>query len=165
MAVREIICIFKLVHLNNSISKALDHVDYLGGHRDQLRYTVIHRFKCNFLKTLQDKDINVPHVALVMFNSAAHNKPSLIWGLLPKMGLFKHTVGDGLDVRKAAFECIHPAGQLPGGAGRPAVPGSRRGRTQGPLRHQDADVPDAGQTGVSVSCCRSAETGLTGGAT
>lgn len=36
----------------------------------------------DFLKTLQDDDINVRRVALVMFNSVAHNKPSLIRGLL-----------------------------------------------------------------------------------
>ncbi|XP_044205521.1 cullin-associated NEDD8-dissociated protein 2 [Thunnus albacares] len=81
----------------------------------------------DFLKTLQDEDINVRRVALVMFNSAAHNKPSLIRGrlatVLPhlyketqirkdlirevEMGPFKHTVDDGLDVRKAAFECMY----------------------------------------------------------
>lgn len=36
----------------------------------------------DFLKTLQDEDIHVRRAALVMFNSAAHNKPSLIRGLL-----------------------------------------------------------------------------------
>ncbi|XP_074508619.1 cullin-associated NEDD8-dissociated protein 1-like [Sebastes fasciatus] len=81
----------------------------------------------DFLKTLQDEDINVRRVSLVMFNSAAHNKPSLIRGLLAtvlphlyketqirkdlirevEMGPFKHTVDDGLDVRKAAFECMY----------------------------------------------------------
>ncbi|KAJ0069023.1 hypothetical protein NL108_015895, partial [Boleophthalmus pectinirostris] len=81
----------------------------------------------DFLATLKDEDINVRRVALVMFNSAAHNKPSLIRGLLTKvlphlyqetqirkdlireveMGPFKHTVDDGLDVRKAAFECMY----------------------------------------------------------
>ncbi|CAG5977970.1 unnamed protein product [Menidia menidia] len=81
----------------------------------------------DFLKTIQDNDINVRRVALVMFNSAAHNKPSLIRGLLGtvlphlyketqirkdlirevEMGPFKHTVDDGLDVRKAAFECMY----------------------------------------------------------
>uniref|UniRef100_A0A3P9AC87 TATA-binding protein interacting (TIP20) domain-containing protein n=1 Tax=Esox lucius TaxID=8010 RepID=A0A3P9AC87_ESOLU len=81
----------------------------------------------DFLKTLQDKDPNVRRVALVMFNSAAHNKPSLIHSqlasVLPslyketqirkdlirevEMGPFKHTVDDGLDVRKAAFECMY----------------------------------------------------------
>lgn len=36
----------------------------------------------DFLQTLQDDDINVRRVALVAFNSAAHNKPSLIRDLL-----------------------------------------------------------------------------------
>ncbi|XP_027759089.1 cullin-associated NEDD8-dissociated protein 1-like isoform X2 [Empidonax traillii] len=81
----------------------------------------------DFLQTLQDPDLNVRRVALALFNSAAHNKPSLIWDLLNvvlpslysetkvrrelirevEMGPFKHTVDDGLDVRKAAFECMY----------------------------------------------------------
>ncbi|KAJ1110677.1 hypothetical protein NDU88_008025 [Pleurodeles waltl] len=81
----------------------------------------------DFLKTLQDSDLNVRRVALVMFNSAAHNKPTLVRDLLGmvlphlysetkirkdlirevEMGPFKHTVDDGLDVRKAAFECMY----------------------------------------------------------
>ncbi|XP_070594405.1 cullin-associated NEDD8-dissociated protein 1-like isoform X2 [Erythrolamprus reginae] len=81
----------------------------------------------DFLKTLQDPDLNVRRVALAMFNSAAHNKPPLIRDqlntVLPhlynetkvrrelirevEMGPFKHTVDDGLDVRKAAFECMY----------------------------------------------------------
>jgi len=35
-----------------------------------------------FLNALQDNDINVRRVALVTFNSAAHNKPSLVRDLL-----------------------------------------------------------------------------------
>uniref|UniRef100_A0A4X2LA96 Cullin associated and neddylation dissociated 2 (putative) n=1 Tax=Vombatus ursinus TaxID=29139 RepID=A0A4X2LA96_VOMUR len=81
----------------------------------------------DFLKTLQDSDLNVRRVALALFNSAAHNKPSLIRDFLDntlphlytetkvrkelirevEMGPFKHTVDDGLDVRKAAFECMY----------------------------------------------------------
>ena len=81
----------------------------------------------DFLKTLEDEDLNVRRVALVAFNSAAHNKPSLIRNLLDQilpqlynetkvkpelireveMGPFKHTVDDGLDLRKAAFECMY----------------------------------------------------------
>ncbi|KAM9326759.1 cullin-associated NEDD8-dissociated protein 1-like [Gastrophryne carolinensis] len=81
----------------------------------------------DFLKPLQDSDPNVRRVALAMFNSAAHNKPSLVRNLLKRvlpplynetkvrkelireveMGPFKHTVDDGLDVRKAAFECMY----------------------------------------------------------
>ncbi len=39
----------------------------------------------DFLKTLEDPDLNVRRVALVAFNSAAHNKPSLIRDLLPNV--------------------------------------------------------------------------------
>lgn len=39
-------------------------------------------FSGDFLKTLEDPDLNVRRVALVTFNSAAHNKPSLIRELL-----------------------------------------------------------------------------------
>lgn len=95
------------------------------------------------MNALQDSDINVRRVALVTFNSAAHNKPSLVRDLLlptntiadtngdhekkssliqclynetktrkelireVEMGPFKHTVDDGLDLRKAAFECMY----------------------------------------------------------
>jgi len=97
--------------------------------------------KCfgKFLNALQDANLNVRRVALVTFNSAAHNKPSLVRDLLVtpggdehmddsntliqhlynetkirkelirevEMGPFKHTVDDGLDLRKAAFECMY----------------------------------------------------------
>jgi len=81
----------------------------------------------HFLATLKDPDLNVRRVALVAFNSAAHNKPTLIRDLLREvlpqlynetqkrkelireveMGPFKHEVDDGLDLRKAAFECMY----------------------------------------------------------
>lgn len=80
-----------------------------------------------FLFALQDPEPAVRRVALVAFNSAVHNKPSLVRDLLPEllpqlyletkikkelireveMGPFKHTVDDGLDIRKAAFECMY----------------------------------------------------------
>lgn len=41
-----------------------------------------YNFLGDFLKTLEDPDLNVRRVALVTFNSAAHNKPSLIRDLL-----------------------------------------------------------------------------------
>lgn len=85
--------------------------------------------KCigEFLIALQDENINVRRVALTTFNSAAHNKPSLVIDLLPQilpllyhetlvkpelireveMGPFKHQVDDGLDLRKAAYECMY----------------------------------------------------------
>ena len=80
-----------------------------------------------FLSMLEDPVLAVRRVALIALNSAAHNKPSLIKDmldfLLPKlyaetnvrkelirqveMGPFKHRVDDGLDMRKAAFECMY----------------------------------------------------------
>jgi len=80
-----------------------------------------------FLFRLQDPEPTVRRVALVAFNSAVHNKPSLVRDLLPEllpllyletkvkkelireveMGPFKHTVDDGLDIRKAAYECMY----------------------------------------------------------
>eukprot|EP00123_Amoebidium_parasiticum_P018557 comp24239_c0_seq1/m.44810 comp24239_c0_seq1/g.44810 ORF comp24239_c0_seq1/g.44810 comp24239_c0_seq1/m.44810 type:complete len:1254 (-) comp24239_c0_seq1:279-4040(-) len=81
----------------------------------------------HFLSRMQDDNLGVRRVALVTFNSAAHNKPSLIADLLEKllpvlygetveraeykrevqMGPFKHVIDDGLDIRKAAFECMY----------------------------------------------------------
>eukprot|EP00124_Ichthyophonus_hoferi_P003647 Ihof_evm2s330 gene=Ihof_evmTU2s330 len=81
----------------------------------------------SFLQPIQDENLGVRRVALVTFNSAAHNKPSLIADLLEKllpvlygetverseykrevqMGPFKHVIDDGLDIRKAAFECMY----------------------------------------------------------
>ncbi|XP_055985466.1 cullin-associated NEDD8-dissociated protein 2 [Sorex fumeus] len=80
-----------------------------------------------FMESLQDPDLNVRRAALAVLNSAVHNKPALIQDLLDRilphlyqetkirrdlireveMGPFKHTVDDGLDVRKAAFECMY----------------------------------------------------------
>ncbi|XP_036037968.1 cullin-associated NEDD8-dissociated protein 2 isoform X2 [Onychomys torridus] len=80
-----------------------------------------------FMESLQDPDLNVRRATLTFFNSAVHNKPSLVRDLLDdilpllyqetkirrdlirevEMGPFKHTVDDGLDVRKAAFECMY----------------------------------------------------------
>jgi len=81
----------------------------------------------DFLATIGDPQLEVRRVALVALNSAAHNKPSLVRDLLdtllPKlytetqvrkelireveMGPFKHTVDDGLDLRKAGYECMY----------------------------------------------------------
>jgi cullin-associated NEDD8-dissociated protein 1 len=80
-----------------------------------------------FLQPITDADLNVRRVSLTTLNSAAHNKPGLIRDLLGnilphlyqetrvrkelirevEMGPFKHTVDDGLDIRKAAFECMY----------------------------------------------------------
>eukprot|EP01114_Cavostelium_apophysatum_P003685 TRINITY_DN1379_c0_g1_i2.p1 TRINITY_DN1379_c0_g1~~TRINITY_DN1379_c0_g1_i2.p1 ORF type:complete len:1235 (-),score=414.71 TRINITY_DN1379_c0_g1_i2:42-3746(-) len=80
-----------------------------------------------FLDLLKDKDLNVRRNTLLMLNYAAHNKPFLIRDILPDymplifneskvkpelirevdLGPFKHKVDDGLEVRKAAFECMY----------------------------------------------------------
>jgi cullin-associated NEDD8-dissociated protein 1 len=87
----------------------------------------LHQCIGEFMASISDRDLNVRRVSLVAFNSAAHNKPSLISELLDtilpnlynetkvkkelirqvEMGPFKHTVDDGLDLRKAAFECMY----------------------------------------------------------
>ncbi|KAJ3188217.1 Cullin-associated NEDD8-dissociated protein 1 [Gaertneriomyces sp. JEL0708] len=81
----------------------------------------------DFLRLVQDSDLNVRRVSLATLNSAAHNQPHLIreslGELLPllynetivkqdlihtvEMGPFKHQVDDGLDARKAAYECMY----------------------------------------------------------
>ncbi|EHB14298.1 Cullin-associated NEDD8-dissociated protein 2 [Heterocephalus glaber] len=81
----------------------------------------------NFMESLRDPDLSVRRATLAFFNSAVHNKPSLVRDLLDtilpllyqetkvrrdlirevEMGPFKHTVDDGLDMRKAAFECMY----------------------------------------------------------
>ncbi|KAL6545681.1 Cullin-associated NEDD8-dissociated protein 1 [Orobanche gracilis] len=70
-----------------------------------------------FLMLIKDHDRHVSRAAVLALSTAAHNKPSLIKGLLPELlpflydqtvikGPFKHTVDDGLELRKAAFECV-----------------------------------------------------------
>jgi len=80
-----------------------------------------------FLDLLKDKDLNVRRNTLLTLNYAAHNKPILIRDVLPAnmpliyneskvkpelirqvdLGPFKHTVDDGLEIRKAAYECMY----------------------------------------------------------
>uniref|UniRef100_A0A0N4UR73 TIP120 domain-containing protein n=1 Tax=Dracunculus medinensis TaxID=318479 RepID=A0A0N4UR73_DRAME len=81
----------------------------------------------DFLATIGDPDLNVRRVSLIALNSAAHNKPRMIRDLLDRilpllyaetvvkqelikeveMGPFKHVIDGGLDLRKAAFECMY----------------------------------------------------------
>ncbi|KAI7907940.1 armadillo-type protein [Cokeromyces recurvatus] len=80
-----------------------------------------------FLNLLEDSDLNVRRLALLTLNSAAHRKPYLIRNTLDQlipllyaetvvkeelihtveMGPFKHKVDDGLEIRKAAYECMY----------------------------------------------------------
>ena len=79
-----------------------------------------------FLSTLEDADLKVRRNALLALNCLAHNKPRAVQPLLPSLlpllynetakrselvhqvdlGPFKHTVDDGLELRKAAFETM-----------------------------------------------------------
>jgi len=90
---------------------------------DQLLYPEMGKF----LELLKDKDLNVRRNSLLTLNYAAHNKPLLVRDILPTympsifaeskikpelirevdLGPFKHKVDDGLEVRKAAYECMY----------------------------------------------------------
>jgi len=81
-----------------------------------------------FFQAIVDENVDVRRVALVAFNSAAHNKPGLAIGLLDdvlpmvyretvprpelirevEMGPFKHKVDDGLDARKVCAAAHAP---------------------------------------------------------
>jgi len=81
----------------------------------------------DFLSHIADPDLHVRRVSLLTLNCVAHNKPKLVRDLLQQilpefydqtrirkelireveMGPFKHPVDDGLDIRKAAFECMY----------------------------------------------------------
>ncbi|KAJ3219336.1 Cullin-associated NEDD8-dissociated protein 1 [Clydaea vesicula] len=81
----------------------------------------------DFLKLVEDEVLSVRRASLATLSSAAHQKPHLIGGslnvILPllyketvinssliyvvEMGPFKHTVDDGLEARKAAYDCMN----------------------------------------------------------
>ncbi|KAI3912613.1 hypothetical protein MKW92_005460 [Papaver armeniacum] len=89
---------------------------------DEIMYPEI----SSFLMLIKDHDRHVRRAAVLALSTAAHNKPNLIKGLLPELlpllydqtvvkkelirtvdlGPFKHIVDDGLELRKAAFECV-----------------------------------------------------------
>jgi len=80
-----------------------------------------------FMDLMKDQDLDVRRNALLTLNYIAHNKPLLIRDALPSylplvyeeskqkpelirevdLGPFKHKVDDGLEIRKAAFECMY----------------------------------------------------------
>jgi len=81
----------------------------------------------DFLALLKDDDLNVRRLTLMTLNAAAHQKPELIRKVLTNilsllleetfikkellhivaMGPYSYTVDDGLENRKAAYECIY----------------------------------------------------------
>ncbi|KAG8364032.1 hypothetical protein BUALT_Bualt19G0084000 [Buddleja alternifolia] len=80
----------------------------------------------SFLMLIKDQDRHVRRASVLALSTIARNKPNLIKGLLQELlpllydqtvikkelirtvdlGPFKHTVDDGLELRKAAFECM-----------------------------------------------------------
>merc|ERR1712137_1455453 len=80
-----------------------------------------------FLDLLQDSDVDVRRSVLLVFNFLVHNRPALVFEFLEKytpmvyqeskenpqllrkvkVGPFTHVVDDGLENRKAAFECMY----------------------------------------------------------
>ncbi|GJM90299.1 hypothetical protein PR202_ga06566 [Eleusine coracana subsp. coracana] len=89
---------------------------------DEIMYSEI----ATFLMLIKDSDRHVRRAAVLALSTAAHNKPNLVKALLPELlpllydqtvvkqelvrtvdlGPFKHVVDDGLELRKAAFECV-----------------------------------------------------------
>ena len=92
-------------------------------------------------KTLRDADRGVRRAAVLTLSAAAHARPASVLPLLPEvlpillesaavdeslvrvvdLGPFKVTVDDGLDLRRAAFECVDT---LLDGCLRPDAPGN-----------------------------------------
>lgn len=80
----------------------------------------------DFLMLIKDDDRHVRRAAVLALSTAGHNKPGLVTDLLPHLlpllyeqttikpdlirvvdlGPFKHTIDDGLELRKAAFDCM-----------------------------------------------------------
>jgi len=80
-----------------------------------------------FLNLLEDQEVDVRRAALLSFNFLVHNRPALVFEYLEKympmvyaetkensnllrkvkVGPFTHVVDDGLENRKAAFECMY----------------------------------------------------------
>jgi len=87
----------------------------------------LHDNLAQLLSAIDDEDLQVKKAAIMTINSASHNKPRWVKELLPtllpslyretavrrelireiEMGPFKHSVDDGLDLRKAAYECMY----------------------------------------------------------
>ncbi|CAI2352540.1 unnamed protein product [Caenorhabditis sp. 36 PRJEB53466] len=107
-------------------SAVVSAIKYMINSENRNVGAALHKHIGDFLVAVRDEDLKVRRVALVVLNSAAHNKPALVRDLLPRllpaiyaetvlrkelikeveMGPFKHQVDEGLDLRKCAFECM-----------------------------------------------------------
>ncbi|CAA19440.1 Cullin-associated NEDD8-dissociated protein 1 [Caenorhabditis elegans] len=107
-------------------SSAVSAIKYMINDEKRIVDITLQKQIGDFLAAVRDEDLKVRRVALVVLNSAAHNKPALVRDLLPdllpavyeetklrkelikevEMGPFKHQVDEGLDLRKCAFECM-----------------------------------------------------------
>jgi len=87
----------------------------------------LHDNLAQLLSAIDDEDLQVKKAAIMTINSTSHNKPRWVKELLPTLlpslyretairrelireiesGQFKHSVDDGLDLRKAAYECMY----------------------------------------------------------
>lgn len=105
-------------------SSAVSAIKYMINDEKRIVDITLQKQIGDFLAAVRDEDLKVRRVALVVLNSAAHNKPALVRDLLPdllpavyeetklrkelikevEMGPFKHQVDEGLDLRKCAFE-------------------------------------------------------------
>ncbi|CAI5451602.1 unnamed protein product [Caenorhabditis angaria] len=112
---------------SNVRSTIVSSIKFMISNDKRAADSVLQRHIGRFLGKVKDEDLNVRRVALVVLNSAAHNKPALIRDLLSQllpaiyeetqmrfdlirevqMGPFKHQVDDGLDLRKSAYECMY----------------------------------------------------------
>ncbi|KAI8139309.1 armadillo-type protein [Fennellomyces sp. T-0311] len=111
-------------HIRATVATAIKYaiVDPTTDH-DELLKPILSQF----LSLLQDSSLDVQRLALLTMNSAVHRKPYLIKSMLGdlvpllygetvvkeelihtvEMGPFKHKVDDGLEIRKAAYECMY----------------------------------------------------------
>jgi cullin-associated NEDD8-dissociated protein 1 len=101
----------------------VDHPHPIDEHLKDVMATCLHRLKVEELKA----GLGVRHACLLTLNYATHNKPILVRDYLKNVlpdvyaeckphadlvriiiiGPFKHKVDDGIETRKAAFECLY----------------------------------------------------------
>ncbi|ORY76043.1 armadillo-type protein [Protomyces lactucae-debilis] len=112
--------------IRSVVIRAVRHTFTAASH-DVVFDDLLRPFVVDFLSMMEDSDLEIRRLALSTLYSAAFHKPQLVHDhigrLLPllyketsinkdlvhvvQMGPFKHTVDDGLVLRKSAFETLH----------------------------------------------------------